>query len=1076
MTTFKKFFIVTIILFTILSFSQFVIAQSKVGDKFVEIQMQRIGGIRAGVIVALISDGGAWVGTEDGGVCHYSVDGKIVQFTTKNGLGQTFVILSPDGKLAISGYDQLDRQYCSYLGAVVEIQNGEYKFDGLPINEEFNIYVTQDNLTNGNNADSEKLVISDSIFIKDKTFKTTETTFSAKSKSQTGQVIIVRKLPMKWVEYDFAGRVIASYDEKKDQTLYIYDSLGRLIAVVQPPAGEDNTRLARENYFDPAGNLIAQILVPFEKDTLKPIEKKKRITRMEHDSIGRTTKIIQPNPQTYGECPTTLHEFALSGNLIKRTDPLNNSTTFSYDNLNRKISETNAEGGVTTFEYDSVGRMMSLTDPVGNTTSWSYNLLGKVSRERIVIDGVTNIRYFFYDSAGNIVRKIDRDKRVTEWTFDGLNRHTSEIWYDTSKSWLQKTPSKKITTTYNNRGKIESIDDGDSKFTFAYGIFGNEIKQTQNLAGFEKPIEFNFATDINGFNTEKIVKVDGQIDHKNKYEVDALNRVSNISQTTNNSETKSVDIQYDNLGQLTTQTRLDSGKPIIVTKNKFDTAGRLFNISHTGNGKIYADYDTWDNANRITDFDFTYLNGPAKKSESKYLYDKTSQIISVSYNFMPNERYDFDLNGNRKQAEIQGQKQTYKTSQYNRLLSDENYSYEYDREGNRISKTAKNGTITKYFWDNRNRLIKVQTPTETIEYIYDYLNRLVKRTHDKNETLFVHDGWQIILQFDNKNRKPTHRYLWGTKQDELICDNNNWILGDHLNTVRDIVKSDGNIESHLEYNSFGKLVSETKNTALTYFAYTGKLTDKSSNLQWNINRWYDSNVGRWVSEDPIGFRGRDVNLVRYIKNLSSSMIDSFGLLAKKFQYDAYIKNWNWPFPTTHTVHMKYDVTLECCGPKVLIRDSNGPTIVVNKLDEAQSAGPTIIDFAPAGQNRNTGKIINWGGGATEGDMPGWTYGAGAGGVIGALIIPIPPADPSDAILVPVGTIIGGLFGGIYEMIFDDEIAWFFSWKITAYCELAQYGNAWVLNVSSSRTEEYRDNDWDDFYTDYTESSVFVMPN
>jgi hypothetical protein len=61
------------------------------------------------------------------------------------------------------------------------------------------------------------------------------------------------------------------------------------------------------------------------------------------------------------------------------------------------------------------------------------------------------------------------------------------------------------------------------------------------------------------------------------------------------------------------------------------------------------------------------------------------------------------------------------------------------------------------------------------------------------------------------------------------------------------------------------------------------------------------------------------------------------------------------------------------------------------------------------------------------------------------------------------------------MIFDDEIAWFFSWKITAYCELNQYG-VWNLNVSSSRTEEYQDNDWDDFYTDYAESSSYVMPN
>jgi YD repeat-containing protein len=258
-----------------------------------------------------------------------------------------------------------------------------------------------------------------------------------------------------------------------------------------------------------------------------------------------------------------------------------------------------------------------LTDPVGNTTSWSYNFLGLVSREEIVQNGVRQNRYFYYDGAGNIIRKFDRNSRVTEWTYDGFNRHKTEIWYDTINLWLQKKPSKQFTTTYNNRGKLEFIDDGNSKFTFTYGIFGNKIKEVQKLSGFEKPIEFNFVTNINGLNTEKILKVDGQIDHTNKYEFDPLNRTTNITQIANNS-IKSANIQHDNFGQLAKQSRFDSSKLIIETKNKFDEIGRLTNISHSGNNKTYADYDlTWDAANRITDFDFTYLNGPAKKNESK---------------------------------------------------------------------------------------------------------------------------------------------------------------------------------------------------------------------------------------------------------------------------------------------------------------------------------------------------------------------------------------------------------------------------------------------------------------------------
>ncbi|MDR2642529.1 MAG: RHS repeat-associated core domain-containing protein, partial [Planctomycetaceae bacterium] len=113
-------------------------------------------------------------------------------------------------------------------------------------------------------------------------------------------------------------------------------------------------------------------------------------------------------------------------------------------------------------------------------------------------------------------------------------------------------------------------------------------------------------------------------------------------------------------------------------------------------------------------------------------------------------------------------------------------------------------------------------------------------------------------------------------QDELICDNDNWTLGDHLNTIRDIVKSDGNVAYHLDYNAFGRLISVTKNDNLS-FAYTGKLFDQMSDLQWNISRWYDSNVGRWMSVDPIGFEGGDINLFKYVHNIPVLFADFLGL-------------------------------------------------------------------------------------------------------------------------------------------------------------------------------------------------------
>ena len=48
-------------------------------------------------------------------------------------------------------------------------------------------------------------------------------------------------------------------------------------------------------------------------------------------------------------------------------------------------------------------------------------------------------------------------------------------------------------------------------------------------------------------------------------------------------------------------------------------------------------------------------------------------------------------------------------------------------------------------------------------------------------------------------------------------------------------------------------------------------------LSFLLNRWYDPQVGRWISEDPIGFAGGDANLARYVNNNPLTHFDPLGL-------------------------------------------------------------------------------------------------------------------------------------------------------------------------------------------------------
>ena len=108
-----------------------------------------------------------------------------------------------------------------------------------------------------------------------------------------------------------------------------------------------------------------------------------------------------------------------------------------------------------------------------------------------------------------------------------------------------------------------------------------------------------------------------------------------------------------------------------------------------------------------------------------------------------------------------------------------------------------------------------------------------------------------------------------------------WTLTDHLNTVRDIAKYDRAMDStsivnHLLYDAFGRVTSETNPAVDSLFLFTARPFDSDSQLQNNLNRWYDPAVGRWLSEDPIGFAGGDGNLYRYVGNGVLTGLDSTG--------------------------------------------------------------------------------------------------------------------------------------------------------------------------------------------------------
>ena len=637
-------------------------------------------------------------------------------------------------------------------------------------------------------------------------------------------------------QVDIQRGVSVATDALGNVTQSISDIFGRTIATI------DALGNRTEMVYNRGGQLLEQ------RDPMG------RVTRFVYDDLGRRVEVILPKPSPTEKNPVRKTVYNALGQVVQEIDPLGNTTTTEYDAFGRRSAIIDAEGGRTEFTYDASGKMLSLTDPVGNVTSFVYDDAGRMIAET---NALGKTRKFEYE--GRLpVRKTDRNGRVIEFEYDDFGKSVAEKWIESGK--VVKT----LAFDYNAVGQLSKVDDGVTTFDYSRDEDGRELTASINLPGLNNPVVQNTEYDVLGRRTRIVTTFGTLPGFANEYVYTKTGKVESIVQ-----DGKRVEYAYDAAGMQTATLLFDHGNEVATISQTYDGMGRLAGIDQKHGSETIAEYVySWDTANRITSM-----------NDAQYGYDATSQLTSAVYDKLPEELYEYDANGNRK---------AFETGKNNQLLSDGVFDYKYDDEGNRVAKVSKNSK-TEYFWDHRNRLVRVVDNGKSVEYNYDYLNRLVRR----NDELFIHDGLQIACSL--KNGEIEHRYLWGATQDELLAMDDCWALQDHLNTVRKVVDARGCVISNLEYNAFGALANATGEKPL--FRYTGKMFDDATGLQWNVNRWYDANVGRWISEDPVGFEGKDMNFARYGKNVPLVFTDVTGLESDQGQCDAFRKRWKIVPPT-----------------------------------------------------------------------------------------------------------------------------------------------------------------------------------
>jgi RHS repeat-associated protein len=571
------------------------------------------------------------------------------------------------------------------------------------------------------------------------------------------------------------------------------------------------------------------------------------------------------------------------------TDPLLNVTSFSYDSLGNLTSRTDANNHTTQYKYDAYGELIEMTDPANQTTKFSYDGFGNLA---MVTDARGNQTRYRYDAISRLVEVIDALGRRSSTTYDKLSRI------------VKQTDAKSVTTfQYDGVGNLQSLTDArGNKTSFTYDGM-NRLLTRKTPLGTSDSRAYDFNGNLTDFTDRR-----GQ---KSSFGYDALNRLvtetypdSTVARSYDangrlvqvaDSASGFFDFAYDPAGKLTRSTtpfgsvqytydqnsRIKSRQVVgqAAVQYVYDNVGNLMTASTAGSsvGRTYDPRDVVSTVSRA--------NGVT----SKYAYDELGRILSLTHSgsgaILGSLSYTYDVAGERvSQTSNVAQALTtpaVPSADYD-VNNEQNHfgptANTFDANGNLIG-TNNSGGQTAYGWDSRSRLVSILAPGgQTTKFTYDFAGNLLQQV-DAGPTLnqtqtFVLDSLTNVA-FVNRNDGDQYSVLAGQSIDDHLAvihanGNTEYGLADALNSTLATTDQAGAIKGRFSYEVFGQA---TVNNSSYPFQYTGRVP-VSSELYYYRARFYNSQTGRFISEDPLGSGNR----YRYAGNSPNNRVDPTGLL------------------------------------------------------------------------------------------------------------------------------------------------------------------------------------------------------
>ena len=695
--------------------------------------------------------------------------------------------------------------------------------------------------------------------------------------------------------YNSFGSVTSATDENGNTTQLLTDSGG----ILQKRIEADG---AATNYaYDANGNLT---------DVTDALGK---VTHMDYDAAFHLKKRTGPNGEV------TQFTYDQLGRLSSKIDPLNRTTVRHYRADGVLASITQPDNTVIGFDNDANGRRTGVTDPDGNHTTFTYNGNSQVLTQT---DPLSKVTQYAYDASGNLTSVIDRLGRVRQFAYNANNQLTTETWL---ANLTATSPLKTISTSYDAVGDIAGVSDDTGALVMQYDQRNRVQTFTTNYTG-RSPFVLTYGYDV-GSRVTSVTDGDG-VQVGTSYD-----QRNNANQVTwqGRGIAASAHFSHDPLGDLTNIKRYaDTTGSKLIGQTTFSYTRNLPNIGYQAAafnaggdqtqtasfaqteafGPLQNDADanalltnvtqplarlggvTHQDGNGNTIEAEGYANDAAGQLQMKtvgsdsatYGYDQTGQLKSTAHTTVAslNENYTYDPSGNRTTTGAQKTANTVTAS--NRITADLTYTYTYDGEGNLATKTTTaTGSAWTYSYDLRNRLTSAtQTAGNHIlsqaSYIYDALDRRIAKTVNGAPSQYFYQGdnlWKL------SGSGGTTRYLTGGAVDQWVArattSGVSWYLTDRLGSVTGITDATGALINSTAYDSYGHILSQSNPAVADQLAFTGREFDAETGLYYFRARYYNPDLGRFQSEDPIKFGANDFNWARFVGNTPTGHKDPFGL-------------------------------------------------------------------------------------------------------------------------------------------------------------------------------------------------------